>query len=105
MTNEDHGKYIALKTHDKLLAKYEAGQREHGGSLARKATQNMILEEALDQATYIITHLDHLEEIKVIARKIQDISSVGHATYLYATQILNILEVGNPEGKEEEERT
>jgi len=105
MANDDHALYISVKAQAAIFRKYQAGQREHGGSLARKAVQNHILEEAVDQMVYVLTHLDHLEEVAVLARKIQDISSVGHATYGYATQILNILDIGNAEGVEEEERT
>lgn len=60
-TPESHAAEIGDEARRLIIAKYKAGQREHGGRLWRKkGIVDMALEEAVDQVIYLLTLRDQL---------------------------------------------
>lgn len=61
-----HALDVADEAHRMILAKYAAGQREHGGLLWKKrGIIDMAIEEAVDQVIYLLTLRDQLAEAGV----------------------------------------
>lgn len=66
-TPSSHAFALADRAHEMILAKYERGQREHGGRLWRKAgIIDMAIEEAVDQVIYLLTLRDQLAEAGIV---------------------------------------
>lgn len=82
---EAHLAQIINKFIRRVIAKYSAGQKEHGGNLFDKPNLPMLLEEVLDQVVYGFT----LEE--------QIKKAMGECGG--PTKTFNILKYGNPDGK------
>lgn len=83
--------------------KYMKGQAEHGGRLWRKATFDFLVEETLDFVSYVgvlAPQLKRVEELLHEARTSENILDARN----YSNKALNILRVGNEEGRPEEER-
>lgn len=60
-TPESHATDLAQEAATLIRAKYEAGQREHGGELWRKTgIIDMAIDEAVDQIVYLLTLRDQL---------------------------------------------
>ena len=82
--------------------KYMKGQAEHGGRLWRKATLPFLVEETLDFVSYVgvlAPQLKRVEELLHEARTAENILDARN----YANKALNIMRVGNEEGRPEEE--
>jgi hypothetical protein len=71
MTPRQHANEIAKDAAKRILIKYNAGQKEHGGMLWTKPRIiDMAIEEAIDQVIYLLTlksQLDHPEIINPLA--------------------------------------
>lgn len=63
MTPKDHAKDLGEEVKQRLVKKYLMGQMEHGGRLwKKKGLIDMAIEEAIDQAVYLLTLKQQLEE-------------------------------------------
>ena len=107
----EHAHHVSNRFRERMFKKYRQGQEEHGGDLSRKAVQGHIMEEAIDQAVYLETHMDHLDEIdRYLQRALESLDKCHcdgqefRGAYEAIIKAHNILTIGNPEGIEEEER-
>lgn len=65
MTPQDHADKLGNEVRQRLIAKYLKGQKEHGGELWRKrGIIDMAIEEAIDQAVYLLTLKEQLNELE-----------------------------------------
>jgi len=63
MTPREHAKIIAKDAASRIITKYGAGQKEHGGFLWKKpGIIDMAIEEAIDQVIYLLTLKEQLEK-------------------------------------------
>lgn len=89
------------------LARASAGVREHGGKLWRKNVLNEVWEEWTDLGQYIYTlHCVQLPRVIALLENALDNSVDGAWPEMSrdVQRALNILRVGNAEGRAEEER-
>jgi hypothetical protein len=102
LTPRQHENLVVTWIAEWVRRKYKAGQVEHGGKLWRKRMMPHVIEEIVDLVVYIFTmhsQLLQIEELLIIAldqHHIEDMHS-------YVNDALNVLQVGNVEGVEEEE--
>jgi len=67
MTPQEHSKEIAKDAARRIIMKYRAGQKEHGGELWTKpGIIDMAIEEAIDQVIYLLTLKQQLENPSLI---------------------------------------
>lgn len=66
MSPQDHAEKLADEVKQRMITKYMAGQKEHGGELWRKrGLIDFAIEEAIDQAVYLLTLKQQLEDAGV----------------------------------------
>lgn len=64
---EAHARYVAERLQERVVAKYMAGYRKHGGKLWNQGVLQAITnleEEAIDSCVYVTTALDLLENLQ-----------------------------------------
>lgn len=67
MTPHEHANQLAKDAAKRILIKYRAGQKEHGGQLWTKAgLLDMAIEEAIDQVVYLLTLKQQLEHPEIV---------------------------------------
>jgi len=101
-TPEDHMDALMTTFEAAWREKYMKGQAEHGGRLWRKSTLAFMGEEVLDFVSYfgvLAPQLKRVEELLHLARTAENILDARN----YANKALNIMRVGNEEGRPEEE--
>ena len=63
MSPEQHAEQLADEVKHRMITKYMAGQKEHGGQLwQKKGLIDMAIEEAIDQAVYLLTLKQQLDK-------------------------------------------
>jgi nucleoside 2-deoxyribosyltransferase len=87
---EAHLAQIINKFIRRVIAKYLAGQKEHGGNLFDKPNLPMLLEEVLDQVVYGFTLEEQIK--RAVSLMFED------------DEAMNILIAGNPQGKKLNDR-
>lgn len=93
MTPEGHKKSISDRWTKAFNAKYDQGQREHGGNLWEKPTLDAAIEEALDLPAYLYTLRDQLDEAisNLEAATLREGTAEG---WRYVYRALSILRTG-----------
>lgn len=102
MTNaqKNHMRTVCLDTSKAVVVKYKAGQKEHGGNLWRKPVINFMGDELTDHIVYFHVLKQQWKEMEKIAKEGLNTKVPQAADAL--VKILNILTIGNAEGKREE---
>ena len=103
-TPEDHKNALIDDFTDKWIAKYDKGQKEHGGRLWRKNCRSMLEEEVLDFVSYVGVMLPQLDEVENLLE--QALYQINRDPGIARDKIkaaLNVLRIGNKEGRYEEE--
>jgi hypothetical protein len=73
MTPREHAHDIAKDAAKRILIKYHAGQKEHGGMLWTKpGIIDMAIEEAIDQVIYLLTLKHQIEHPEIVNPKAVD---------------------------------
>lgn len=73
----EHANYILEQFAEKMQAKYEKGQAEHGGNLWEMPPKDLLenaIDEAIDQVVYLITLQGQLSELVEKAWMYDDLS-------------------------------
>lgn len=98
-TPQDHREWIINQFKNDFRPKYDDGQDRHGGRLYYKPPFNMLKEELLDFVSYFYTlqwQMDHA------IQTLQE--AIAEEDWTSAQKALNILRMGNEEGRKEEDR-
>lgn len=96
MTPEDnsHLNRILKATLSDTAEKYIKGNKEHGGHLFEKPCMRLILQENIDQNTYIRTAIEqHEKAISMLKEIIKGVPQTNDIV-----KVINLLECGNVEG-------
>lgn len=101
-TPEDHMDALMSTFEGAWREKYMKGQAEHGGKLWRKATFPFLVEETLDFVSYIGVLAPQLKRVEELLHETRTCLNIHDARNL-ANKALNIMRVGNEEGRPEEE--
>lgn len=101
----DHMQDISEWFTPRMMAKYEAGQKEHGGKLWRKTTLIPMEEEIIDFAVYYFTHkMQMLKLFSLLNELLYDLDEGDTVSASQSAMMaLNLLTTGNEEGEKEEE--
>jgi hypothetical protein len=105
----NHKLFVANSTAEEIVNKYDKGQEEHGGKLWRKPIMDYIGEEIIDMAIYWSTFKVQWKELLHIIRYLHLLTldpqtNTTSEIKALAEKALNLMERGNVEGDEEEER-
>ena len=107
MTPEQHIQTLLDTFGAAARKKYDTGQEEHGGKLWRKPIMNYVMDEIIDMVIYWFTFRFQWQELRALLVSLElrvvDDPDVPEDVTETIGRIINLMDIGNPDGEWEEE--